>query len=327
MMLLSHLFLFPYSLWAGLVNGLVAYWSFDGCDAIDETGNGYDGTLHGEPECVSGVKGKAFKFDGIDDYIEILNSINMSFGNMTITAWVNPYNVSSVPGPYNQSMILNKESAYEIALFGAPLHDVDESELGYAFNADWYWYGSGYYFELKNPFFIAVVLTDQNLAKIYINGELVSEHQYDVPTLHNPPNLHKEIIIGARSCAYYPNCQVGSFFEGILDEIRIYNRVLSQSEIQELHSICYSQTDMEDATESAYRQGYEEAKEYCRLHPTECGIASNNNSCDMSCAASFNMFTNTLHIPCLEMGQSYWLDLELINSDPIQLELKGFGEN
>ena len=46
-----------------------------------------------------------------------------------------------------------------------------------------------------------------------------------------------------------------------------------------------------------------------------------------SCDATFNMFTNTLHIPCLRMDKSYWLDLELIKSNPVQLKVKGFGEN
>ena len=47
-----------------LNRGLVAYWSFDNCDARDDSGNGHDGEIKGNLECVVGVKGKAFKFDG-----------------------------------------------------------------------------------------------------------------------------------------------------------------------------------------------------------------------------------------------------------------------
>ena len=113
-----------------------------------------------------------------------------------------------------------------------------------------------------------------------------------------------------------------------------------------------------------YTKGFEEGKKFCRTSPKECGIDKlKNDEADLgfqegynqgyndclaesiindlfsseefinelsfsgNCEASFNMFTNTLHVPCLDMGKSYWLDLELINAEPVQLELKGFGEN
>lgn len=48
--------------------------------------------------------------------------------------------------------------------------------------------------------------------------------------------------------------------------------------------------------------------------------------CDASCA-TFNLSSNILHIPCLDLQESeYWLDLTLTNSDPITLELTGVGE-
>ena len=77
-----------------------------------------------------------------------------------------------------------------------------------------------------------------------------------------------------------------------------------------------------------YEEGIEEGKRLCIENPSACGIdlecENNDNS---MCEASFNLFTNTLHIPCLRMGENYWLDLSLINSDPVQLELRGFGKN
>jgi hypothetical protein len=45
-----------------LSKGLVAYWSFDNCDARDDSGNGNDGEIIGSLECVDGLKGKGFLF-------------------------------------------------------------------------------------------------------------------------------------------------------------------------------------------------------------------------------------------------------------------------
>ena len=56
---------------AGLNDGIVAYWSFENCDAIDDSGNEHNGTIYSTPECVDGIKGnRALKFNG-SDWIKI----------------------------------------------------------------------------------------------------------------------------------------------------------------------------------------------------------------------------------------------------------------
>ncbi len=97
---------------------------------------------------------------------------------------------------------------------------------------------------------------------------------------------------------------------------------------------------------------YEAGKQYCIDNPEECGIstgdggytkadldakyqegftAGKKTTCDTSNppvsddnCASFNMFTNILHIPCLDLGDSYWLDLTLQGQ---HLEISDFGTN
>jgi hypothetical protein len=64
---------------ADLKDGLVAHWS----RATDNSGNGHDGTLGGNPQCVDGVKGKAFSFDGVDDFIQTTNYLNVQIKDKT----------------------------------------------------------------------------------------------------------------------------------------------------------------------------------------------------------------------------------------------------
>ncbi|HIC99846.1 MAG TPA: hypothetical protein EYP05_00695 [Piscirickettsiaceae bacterium] len=73
--------------------GLVAHYSFDHCDANDNSGNGYDGKIHGSPKCVKGIDGWAFEFDGVNDYIELSNFPDLR-GSRTITAWIKTLNKS-----------------------------------------------------------------------------------------------------------------------------------------------------------------------------------------------------------------------------------------
>ncbi len=101
-------------------------------------------------------------------------------------------------------------------------------------------------------------------------------------------------------------------------------------------------TSTDTTCDDRYNEGFEAGKSYCQTHLAECGITVGEKECpeyecepcsstvgttsaDDSCKASFNLFTNTLHVPCLSMGDEYWLDLKLINSEPVQLEMTSFG--
>ena len=57
---------FSFPSFAALTDGLVGYWSFNNCDANDDSGNGHIGAPYGSPtpQCVDGIKGKAFNFNG-----------------------------------------------------------------------------------------------------------------------------------------------------------------------------------------------------------------------------------------------------------------------
>ncbi len=100
---------------------------------------------------------------------------------------------------------------------------------------------------------------------------------------------------------------------------------------------------------SDYQAGYEAGIQKCKNDPASCGINTGIGVCNQlqlqtkyvegynaGCSActgssgecaTFNMFTNTLHVPCLDMGTIYWLDLSMTGSDPVMLELIGFGES
>ena len=75
-------------------NGLVGWWPFNG-NANDESGNGNNGTVNGATLTSDrfGVANKAYSFDGVNDYILILNSLlPVNENSYTISMWVNPNN-------------------------------------------------------------------------------------------------------------------------------------------------------------------------------------------------------------------------------------------
>ncbi len=72
-------------------DGLIAYYPFGG-DAVDVTGNGHDGIVHGAtlgPDRFGNAE-SAYSFDGYDDYIELGNTDDFGFANssFSVSAWI-----------------------------------------------------------------------------------------------------------------------------------------------------------------------------------------------------------------------------------------------
>ena len=115
--------------------------------------------------------------------------------------------------------------------------------------------------------------------------------------------------------------------------------------------------DDTDPQSELYQQGIEEGKRICFENPEQCGISiaasgysevdlenarnegyqdgltactpSTSTTSDTLSNTSYNLLTNTLHIPVLDLGsvQSYWMDLEVSDWEPLSFVMKGFGEN
>ncbi len=72
----------------------LGHWKFDdgsGTTAKDSSGKGNNGRLMNGPQWVTGQIGKALKFDGVDDYVDVPHSpsLNPTTGKATIAAWIN----------------------------------------------------------------------------------------------------------------------------------------------------------------------------------------------------------------------------------------------
>ncbi|MEJ6801976.1 MAG: hypothetical protein QNK77_12425, partial [Crocinitomicaceae bacterium] len=71
-------------------NGLVGWWGFNG-NANDESGNGNNGTVNGATLTTDrfGNPNSAYDFDGVDDFIEVLDTPELSFGsdNFSVAIW------------------------------------------------------------------------------------------------------------------------------------------------------------------------------------------------------------------------------------------------
>jgi len=200
---------------------LVGCWRFDegaGTVAADSSGYGNDGTLNGAPEWVASRLGGALDFDGSADFVEVPHSPSLSITDeITIAAWTYmrasasgemaivskggwaandlPYELTETPGDVIFWQFYDDGGRDSCAPSSPP---VDE----------WHHIAGTY---------------DGKVFKCYIDGELAEEWGY----VGKMPENTASVTIGRRS-------RGGTFFNGMIDEVQIYNRALTAAEIKQL---------------------------------------------------------------------------------------------
>lgn len=200
--------------------GLVAYYPFNG-NANDESGNGNHGTVYGatltEDRC--GLSDSAYYFDGNDDYIALPDDFD--FPARTISLWFNVFNVTGCHRIY--------DSDHSNLHYGSTVIDVNK-----AVNDKCYLRlicggseGKSLIDTIELATWYHVVLTiDTSVVEGYINGELLDTAFYN--DHHSVDGNGLAILGSSRNTNTY-------YFNGVIDEVRIYNRTLNSTEVYELY--------------------------------------------------------------------------------------------
>jgi hypothetical protein len=203
----------------------VGWWPFNG-NANDESGNGNDGTVNGATLTVDrdGNSNKAYFFDGINDVIIVPDNINLRLlpGDFTIALW---YKIQSYGLP-NRNFIIktdgpgstNKWVVQKTAVIngGPSLSLHSNGSLGsYYLNAesieDTLWHNM-------------LVIRSGDIFKIYGDGiQLSSSSDFQMQTSFEDIRIGGDEISGG-----------GHWHHGKIDDIAIYNRALTEQEIQNL---------------------------------------------------------------------------------------------
>jgi len=213
-------------------SGLVGYWKFDegsGTYATDSSGSGNTGTLTNEPTWVDGKFGKALSFDGIDDYVQVpqSNSLDVT-AEVTVETWVYPR--AYVSGEGDNSHIVSRCATNGGSVYVLMTYSSTSTKAGYAVNQMPFHHASSTDLPLNTWTHLAMTYDGSNV-KLYINGQFDSSYAQSGP-IETTSNW---LAIGCKPPAsdYPPPIgRIYAFFNGMIDEVRIYNRALSQQEIQ-----------------------------------------------------------------------------------------------
>lgn len=198
--------------------GLVAAYSFDagsGTTAVDSSGNGNAGTLSGAAWSQGGRYGSALSFDGSNDWVSVPDSASLDLsGAMTLAAWVRPIRL----GGWRTVLVKERASGIVYSLYadqagGRPAGQVVVG--GGEQTAD----GSA-------PVAIGVwthlaATYDGSTVRLYVGGTLAASTAAPGSMAASSGPLR----IGG-------NGIWSEWFDGLIDEVRVYDRALSAAEIQ-----------------------------------------------------------------------------------------------
>jgi hypothetical protein len=199
--------------------GLVGWWSFDegtGSVAGDSSGNGNDGTIYGIPTWMAGKYEQALSFDGQDDYVNVYRNNLKGMTELTISLWVYRNAWGNYRGlvAENYGGLSLRHWVFRDDVSGNVVFWVTDGV-----NSD-YIQQSG--FATSAWEHIVAVFKGGTYLKLYRNGLEVKSAATAITQINSAPGF--DVWIG-RYASYYLN--------GIVDEVRIYNRALSAAEIQE----------------------------------------------------------------------------------------------
>jgi hypothetical protein len=192
----------------------VGAWNFteaSGTAALDSSGAGNPGTISGATR-TTGRYGGGLSFDGVNDWVTVADANSLDLNRMTLEAWVRPNALA------NWRTVLLKEQAGQLAY--ALYASADNGRpSGHVFTT-----GD---IALQGPSVLGLttwthlaMTWDGSTTRLYVNGSQVAS----AALAGNAVASNLPLRIGGNSVW-------GEWFNGVIDEVRVYNRPLSAAEI------------------------------------------------------------------------------------------------
>lgn len=213
-----------------LAHGLMGYWDFDG-GAQDRSGRGHHGQLKNGATLAPGKFGNALSLDGVDDYVEVPHAadLNPDYGNLTIAGWIKFQDkttdqslLSKGPNGHIYGLRVKGESG-TVGIRGGLQNTVDtEPTL-----VDNTYYTAGTVNLEDNQWHHIAMVVDRyaGIQSYYIDGMLVGTTNLVASfsrSIHNTNPLY--IGWGLEGAG-------NIWAKGLIDDVAVWNRALSASEI------------------------------------------------------------------------------------------------
>ena len=218
-----------------LGQGLVGYWKMDEAswngtagEVIDASGNGNHGARSGDATTATGKFGKGGTFDGTSDYVSRSNDNGLlSANSVTIATWIKSNSQTGTiiyrghpNGDCHNYRLSLSSGALKFGYVGCSPYSVNEytSSNSYTWTDGWHYVVATY------------TAGDGNSLKLYIDGSPIAGTWTTGNGTASPSTTYNQLNIGTRGTL------APDYFNGLIDEARIYNRALSPAEVQALYN-------------------------------------------------------------------------------------------
>ena len=220
---------------ADIVTGLEAHWMLDetgGLTAYDASGNGHDATFNPALSVaamgVAGVVGTAYDFEMDDDFVlDAGTGLQLSSGNaVTVAAFVRPESFRAAdPGSANDRQGILGDTASKF------IFTLEEAgQLRFTWDPQ----GAGYQDIMagagdavpQSSFSHVAAVVDNGTATLYVDGQPVATSSVDSGNFEAFGNMQLGRV----------NSTTNRDFDGRIDDLRVYSRALTPSDIEELAS-------------------------------------------------------------------------------------------
>ena len=226
-----------------VTDGLVSYWTFDKSNIsgkkVEDVWGDNNATIKGNPKVVPGQISEALEFDGSEDYVNLTNlgDFGSQMGSSTFEAWIKV-------GDKNDWMVLFRVQdkkcmrwIFSINSGNRRTQDLIQHNIAFKIGehgcqgfgtlarpikiSDGKWHHIVYTIEIVKKEGAAIAETLQQ--HIYIDGKTLSSSAAPVrfPGIFVP--FVQPVYLGAGDNQ--------NFFKGSIDEVRIYNRSLTETEV------------------------------------------------------------------------------------------------
>jgi len=211
----------------GAPPGLVSHWGFEdgsGTTAVDSF-EGNPGSLMNEPVWTTGKVGGALSFDGVDNYVEVTGATNIPLGSSarTLEAWLKPFRTAGEnQGAIGWSTVHATRRVFHLYHYTESKYPVsDRNKWGIlTYGDDPHFFGDAI---VAGKWYHIVLTYEQGstIVKAYIDGQFVRDLNLNGPL----DTADSYTTIGGASWGG------GNRFNGVIDEVAIYDRALSADEI------------------------------------------------------------------------------------------------
>jgi len=222
----------------GLSSGLVGYWPFNGKDisgvtAYDRSGNANNGTLTNGPTKTSGKIGQALDFNQ-SKFVNMGSASSLdNLGSTTVSMWIYPRSITT--GALKEGTLMDKNQGAPLGWIYTICTNGDGHGLCTGATNVFAWGNHGIWHTSDNTAVfntwqhLVVTQASNTVPTFYINGVSVALTEVS-PANGGEDDSANDLTVGNRTGLDSP-------FDGIIDDVRVYNRALTPDEIKRLYKM------------------------------------------------------------------------------------------